>query len=342
MIPQSIVKHEQNGSAWTFSSGWATLRHTATSGGSGAYSNSVGATASVGFDGPGEIRLLGAKRSNYGIAQVSLDGGPWVDVDMYSTAGSYQALVYTNEVSTGAHTLTVRVSGDKNPSATATWVFVDCLQIVRESERVGEFDTPSCEACHADADHEAPHQNSGLDANCTSCHRDSLTEEHLRNAETQTQALSCGTCHASSRGDIVWAIFSGDKRCSACHLAAHNFALVAPDPGLPKYPGYTWTVPLDAMLWAGEPWMPDELTDGKVLLSNRRLDVTGPEVYAFYAQEMAVRGWTLETSEPSDWAVFSMRFTSGSHTVLVWFRGTEGHSPGPIVRTGYMVEMVYD
>ena len=69
-----------------------------------------------------------------------------------------------------------------------------------------------CMACHANADHESLHQ---IPADvCTDCHGGtSLTTIHL----TQ-EGLTCATCHKSTDPQVVNAIATHDKECSACHV----------------------------------------------------------------------------------------------------------------------------
>jgi MYXO-CTERM domain-containing protein len=76
------------------------------------------------FTGTG-VDYIAAKWFNRGIAAVSLDGGPSVDVDLYApgTSGdtntvAYKQVVYSKRnLSNGSHTLTVTYTGRFNPLA---------------------------------------------------------------------------------------------------------------------------------------------------------------------------------------------------------------------------------
>ncbi len=72
----------------------------------------------------------------------------------------------------------------------------------------------SCGACHGDAGgHEAQHE---ITSNpCASCHPGtSLTTIHLSGGTT-----TCDSCHESTNPNVIAAIDSGTKDCSACHTA---------------------------------------------------------------------------------------------------------------------------
>jgi hypothetical protein len=107
---------------------------------------------------------------------------------------------------------------------------------------------------------------------------------------------------------------------------------------IPLYSGFRWSVPLDAALWAGESWMPDELSAGKILISSRRTDVTGGEVSDFYSAQMSANGWTLVSA---DSAVGSMTFTKDTRKAVIWVYGRETPSASSPPATGYRIEILY-
>ncbi len=204
-----------------------------------------------------------------------------------------------------------------------------------------------CTACHDFASsgdpHEAVHTPSGLSWQCTVCHVDSLTQEHMTNWTASGYGVGCQSCHGSTNARAVWAIFAGDKRCSACHISAHGQGLAPAPTGIPHYPGYRWSAPIDSTLFAGESWLaPGFGTRGLVVLSDRRTDVGIAQVWAFYRDQMAAAGWSLASGAPvSGDTTFKATFTRGSHSVVVWFYGGEGHTASPVVSTGYRVEVLY-
>lgn len=205
----------------------------------------------------------------------------------------------------------------------------------------------NCDACHdftagGDA-HEALHKPDGLDQNCLTCHLDSLTQEHMNNPKTQTTVLGCSTCHSSTGTSVTWAVFAGDKSCSACHFSAHTLGLAPAPAGIPLFAGYRWSQPIDSALFAGESWLPAGFASGgKVVLSDRRTDVSAGDVFGFYRTQMAAKGWTLASPVPAADAVsFSATFTQGARTAVVqFFRSTTYGGPDS-VRPGSRVQVLY-
>ena len=89
------------------------------------YSSVTGSTYSVTFVGT-SLRFYSAVDSHHGIGAVSIDGGPESDVDFYSATRLEQALVYaTPTLSNTPHTVTMRVTGRKNPASTDFVVTAD-------------------------------------------------------------------------------------------------------------------------------------------------------------------------------------------------------------------------
>ncbi len=211
----------------------------------------------------------------------------------------------------------------------------------------------NCDACHTQSGHQAQHTTTALDSNCTTCHINSLTDEHLNNPSTQTDPTTgqikpwnCNTCHASTQATVVGAIDTANRQCAACHQAGHNMNFAEPVPeNIPRYAGYTWTAPQNAFLWNGESWMPDEfLVGGKVIISSRRIDVTGDQVWAFYRDEMAALGWTLTSDAPPAGAnFFNVTFTgTNNHKAVIWFYGGLTHNASDaVLPAGYRIEIIY-
>ena len=86
------------------------------------YINVTGATARIGVNigpGGGTITLKSTRAATNGIQAVSIDYGTETLVDLYSTSYQANASVYTSPfLPQGLHTLQVRVTGTRNPSAT--------------------------------------------------------------------------------------------------------------------------------------------------------------------------------------------------------------------------------
>jgi hypothetical protein len=106
-------------------SGWQT----------GAYNNDnrwssvANAYYQVPFNGT-QVRLFGGKAPSHGIAAVSVDGGAETLIDTYAATRADGVPLWSSPVlSAGNHTLKVRVTGQKNASATNTFVTADRVDV---------------------------------------------------------------------------------------------------------------------------------------------------------------------------------------------------------------------
>ncbi|HEY0828273.1 MAG TPA: hypothetical protein VGE40_09275, partial [Bacilli bacterium] len=89
------------------------------------YSNTLNADVQVKFSGTG-ITLYSQRDVDKGIAAVSIDGGTETLVDLYSTTTQGSAAVWSSgTLSSGPHTLKVRVTNTKNVSSNYTFITVD-------------------------------------------------------------------------------------------------------------------------------------------------------------------------------------------------------------------------
>jgi lysophospholipase L1-like esterase len=94
------------------------------------WSNLTNASYEVPFNGT-QVHLYGARAPWHGIAAVSVDGGPETSVDTYGATRTDGAWLWSSPVlALGTHTLKVRVTGLKNPSASGTYVAADRVDIV--------------------------------------------------------------------------------------------------------------------------------------------------------------------------------------------------------------------
>jgi hypothetical protein len=86
--------------------------------------------ATIAFSGT-QVKYYTSERNNRGIVAVSIDGGPEVNVDLYSPTDAGDVLVYTSPVlAAGAHTLKVRNTGTHNPASTGTRACIDRFDIL--------------------------------------------------------------------------------------------------------------------------------------------------------------------------------------------------------------------
>lgn len=102
---------------------------------SGAYQNDnhwsgeINSAYQVRFNGT-QVKLYGAKDPNHGIAAVSIDGGSTVDVDFYGSSRQDNALLWVSpSLGSGPHTLTVQVTGRKNPQSGGAWFNADRVEV---------------------------------------------------------------------------------------------------------------------------------------------------------------------------------------------------------------------
>jgi len=191
--------------------------------------NATGATLSVPFTGE-QIVLVSDKDPYRGIAEIIIDGVSRGTVDLYQDTTVNQVDVYRSPVlSAGAHTMTIRVTGTKNPAARATYVRVDRFKVYNRA--LGDI-APACTTCHPSNanshgmglfSHVATGTAGGMlsGSRCDSCHEMSFIGEHNRGSSSSTGG-GCATCHntyAPSTWTGTWNTASGCAY-TTCHQAA--------------------------------------------------------------------------------------------------------------------------
>ncbi len=124
----ALNHYEETNANLAFTGSWSSAGNSGASASAWKYLNSAG-SVTVDFTGTA-ISWINVKSPNYGIAQVSLDGGAAVDVDLYSATTSWQQKVWSaTGLSNGAHTVTITWTGTKNALAAATNIGVDAFDI---------------------------------------------------------------------------------------------------------------------------------------------------------------------------------------------------------------------
>jgi Big-like domain-containing protein len=98
------------------------------SGGTYAEVQVAGAVATLSFTGTG-VRWLGYRDTNNGIARVSVDGAFVGEVDTYSPSPGLAVVFTATGLTSGVHTLTITVTGTKNPASSDTWVIIDAFDV---------------------------------------------------------------------------------------------------------------------------------------------------------------------------------------------------------------------
>ncbi|MFJ5088432.1 glycoside hydrolase family 2 TIM barrel-domain containing protein [Streptomyces sp. NPDC088674] len=93
-----------------------------------SFSRTAGDTATTTFWGTG-VRVISSKGPGQGIAEISVDGGAATQVDLYASGKQFQQRVFERTgLAEGEHTVTVRVTGRKNASASDTHVVLDAFE----------------------------------------------------------------------------------------------------------------------------------------------------------------------------------------------------------------------
>ncbi|HEY3318323.1 MAG TPA: hypothetical protein VGK50_07875 [Coriobacteriia bacterium] len=203
----------------------------------------------------------------------------------------------------------------------------------------------ACAACHAaTSGHESVHVTTSLQSACLICHQNNVSTEHVANSKTQTSPRSCDTCHKSADPRVAGVIAEQSLDCFGCHSYGHGVQFASrPATDVPLYPDYAWSMPERASIYAGLGWMPTEfVAAGRIVVSSRRSDVTGDQVSAYYASQMAASGWSLSGDPPppgSDF--FVMTFFKTGHKAIVFFYGGPSHQATPLLPAGHRIEVVY-
>lgn len=96
---------------------------------SNSWDNHQGDSVAIQFNGT-QIRLHCVLDNHHGIVAVAIDGGPAVMIDLYSAQRHGDVPVWISPVlATGTHTLTLTVTGQKNPASSDTVVALDRVDI---------------------------------------------------------------------------------------------------------------------------------------------------------------------------------------------------------------------
>src|SRR6266511_98934 len=125
-LPTTGMRVEETG--LTFTAGWTTAAPRAWSGGTAQVSSTPGEQATLTFIGT-EVRWMGLRGPQSGIARVYLDGAFQSTVDTYAPT-DIQAMVFTaTGLAADRHTLRIDVTGQKNAASTGASIYVDALDV---------------------------------------------------------------------------------------------------------------------------------------------------------------------------------------------------------------------
>lgn len=126
-------RYEESHAAVRLSTGWTQNDPGwfAWSGGAAVQSSAPGAQATFTFTGT-SVTWIGNRNVRSGIALVRVDGGPAIEVDLFARSDEIHTPVITlNGLSAGMHTLTIEVTGRRNPDpeAVSSVVVVDAFDV---------------------------------------------------------------------------------------------------------------------------------------------------------------------------------------------------------------------
>jgi hypothetical protein len=108
---------------------WFSVSRSDLSGGSIKESEDPAGTATLSFNGTG-VSWISYTAPFNGIAQVYIDGALAATVDTYAPTEHAQAVVYTTSgLAAGPHTITIKVTGTYNSSATSAWIVLDAFDV---------------------------------------------------------------------------------------------------------------------------------------------------------------------------------------------------------------------
>jgi peptidoglycan hydrolase-like protein with peptidoglycan-binding domain len=129
-VAPAPTRYEQDQVDFAYAGGWATSSNQWAFGGSFAYAESRGASVNITFDGT-YLAWFAKKGAWYGQAQVVLDGGAPVLVDLYSAYSLHKQQVYnTGTLDAGPHTVSIYCTGQKRAASTGTLVDVDAIDVL--------------------------------------------------------------------------------------------------------------------------------------------------------------------------------------------------------------------
>lgn len=125
---------------------WRSRASTRYSGARMSYNGVAGSTLSATVTGE-RVEIVSDRDPYRGQAEVLVDGVVVGEFDAYAAVTRFQATVFSADLTPGAHTVTVRPTGERSASARAAYVVVDAFRTYTE---VPSSVAPDCVSCHTD------------------------------------------------------------------------------------------------------------------------------------------------------------------------------------------------
>ena len=120
---------EETDPSVAYAGSWLAQSRSDLSGGTVVESNDPNGTATLTFTGT-SVSWIGFKGPWAGIAQVYVDGALRSTVDTYAPTEEAQAVIYTaGGLTSGSHTLMVKVTGTWSASSASAWIVVDAFDV---------------------------------------------------------------------------------------------------------------------------------------------------------------------------------------------------------------------
>jgi hypothetical protein len=124
-----FTRYEDTNGNLSYTGSWTSQSSTALSGGSYRYTNNASGTVTAAFTGTG-IDWITVMQKSSGIASVSVDGGAWIPVDLYSATYAPASKAWgVSGLPDRLHTVRIQWSGSKNASGTGTFVGADAFDV---------------------------------------------------------------------------------------------------------------------------------------------------------------------------------------------------------------------
>ncbi len=126
--PYTVMRYDDRDPAVTLSEGWTLASDPNLYGKTETYSSTAGATAEIAFTGVG-ISVYSATVYNRGIAEFYIDGSLVDTVDLYTPSGANYAVFEKVGLENKAHTLTIKVTDQKNEASNGNYVEFDKFDV---------------------------------------------------------------------------------------------------------------------------------------------------------------------------------------------------------------------
>jgi hypothetical protein len=127
----STDRIEETDPSITYTGLWNVYSCSSCSGGALKYSNQTGATANFSFNAT-TAKLIVAKANMLGKIKVYLDSVYFGMVDLYSPTTKWQVVLQKSGLSPGLHSVTLEVSGQKNPNSAGYSIDLDAFEILTD------------------------------------------------------------------------------------------------------------------------------------------------------------------------------------------------------------------